>query len=739
MHKKRKKSYYFEILKNSMIVLLVPIVTMIVVCLSAQFVISTQIKQMSQNALKQFFYHVDSELKEVKEKCVMIANSEQSKLFAKNIIDKFDNRAFITFKQKQHLEEYAGEKYFDIFEYYPHVDYVVSANRGCMSLEKYFEINYTQNDVELWEKLKTIAETPYKKPVLYSLNEKGDDTYLCMAMRQSSYKTPKYDYVVVLVLRQSYIKELLTNIMDTEMQGIAILQSAKAEKLFATSDIVYEEQFIEKDYMLQRQKSEVIDIEYVYAIPNTYFVNKMLGLYIVLGIGITTAVAIGIYIVIRQTKKNYMPLKMVVEGLQGQTLTDYDAYTCTEFEFIENMFGEEKKEKERIERNIDRHNRDIVQANFIVSLLENKGDICCDADDIFKEHGMMLLSNCFCVVFFQIADTLQMSNQLKRFIVSNVYEELCNREGKGFVVSLNNTEHVILANLKHAGDKEKLLAVLEEGKEFLEHYYNMELTLGVSTVQEGSLGIHMAYGEAQYALSYSYLLGENIIIDYTDVAGREVKNLKISEIKMQNVVTDYLAGKRDKDAECLIEELVKSYGISQESFLEVIKCFTFEAISVLYKFLIKEGMWIAEWSQQVAELGDQETFEAFKLRFAEVLEQLYHKKHEGIIEEDVCAKVKSYIETHYMEEQLSRKQLGEMVHVAPGYLSKLFKEKYQFTIPEYISKTRVDKAKEELKNTKKSVQDIAACNGFVNSASFIRTFKKQEGVTPNVYRELSKE
>ena len=135
-------------------------------------------------------------------------------------------------------------------------------------------------------------------------------------------------------------------------------------------------------------------------------------------------------------------------------------------------------------------------------------------------------------------------------------------------------------------------------------------------------------------------------------------------------------------------------------------------------------------------LLQQETLEAFKAYFAELLMQLHRKKGETAGEEDVCARVKEYIDAHYGEEQLSRTLLSEMFGIAPGYLSKLFKEKYQFTIPEYISRTRVDNAKTLLKNTALNVSEIAEKIGFVNSASFIRTFKRQEGITPNVYREF---
>ena len=75
--------------------------------------------------------------------------------------------------------------------------------------------------------------------------------------------------------------------------------------------------------------------------------------------------------------------------------------------------------------------------------------------------------------------------------------------------------------------------------------------------------------------------------------------------------------------------------------------------------------------------------------------------------------------------------------MTPSYLSKLFKDKYQLSIPDYIAKTRVSHAKKQLRETECSIQEIAQDNGFLNSNSFIRVFKKQEGITPGVYRSLA--
>ena len=83
--------------------------------------------------------------------------------------------------------------------------------------------------------------------------------------------------------------------------------------------------------------------------------------------------------------------------------------------------------------------------------------------------------------------------------------------------------------------------------------------------------------------------------------------------------------------------------------------------------------------------------------------------------------------------------LGDVFGISSPYLAKLFKEKYQISMTEYITEIRIKNAKEQLKNTDYSILDIAKNNGFSNSTSFIRSFKKYVDMTPGMYRELTRE
>ena len=123
-------------------VLFVPMLTIALIFVSSQSIIREQILSASQNTLNQFFQRVDDVVGEVQDICVTIVNNSDSKAYSEKIVDQFDKRAFYAVKIQQQLKTYMGEKYLDIFEYYPGKDYVISANNSAMNLESYYKLYY---------------------------------------------------------------------------------------------------------------------------------------------------------------------------------------------------------------------------------------------------------------------------------------------------------------------------------------------------------------------------------------------------------------------------------------------------------------------------------------------------------------------------------------------------------------------------------------------------------------------
>ncbi|MFB9278252.1 response regulator [Cohnella cellulosilytica] len=79
--------------------------------------------------------------------------------------------------------------------------------------------------------------------------------------------------------------------------------------------------------------------------------------------------------------------------------------------------------------------------------------------------------------------------------------------------------------------------------------------------------------------------------------------------------------------------------------------------------------------------------------------------------------------------------LSAQVYLSPNYLRSLFREKTGMTIHDYLTRIRLDKAKEMLADPALKVQDIAQKIGYESASYFISLFLKNQGVTPNEYRK----
>ncbi len=93
-----------------------------------------------------------------------------------------------------------------------------------------------------------------------------------------------------------------------------------------------------------------------------------------------------------------------------------------------------------------------------------------------------------------------------------------------------------------------------------------------------------------------------------------------------------------------------------------------------------------------------------------------------------------YISQHY-QNKLTTSHLADCFHLTDHYFCSLFKKETGQSPIEYINKYRAEKACILLKNTDKSITQIAQQVGFDDSNYFSRIFKKYIGISPREYRK----
>jgi AraC-like DNA-binding protein len=103
-------------------------------------------------------------------------------------------------------------------------------------------------------------------------------------------------------------------------------------------------------------------------------------------------------------------------------------------------------------------------------------------------------------------------------------------------------------------------------------------------------------------------------------------------------------------------------------------------------------------------------------------------------EPPVITKAKQFITEHHSDD-LSLAHVAKAVHMSVFYLCKLFRRTTGVTFTEFVSRTRVEKAKNLLLNPNLRISEIAFEVGFQSLTHFNRVFKKIVGESPTDYRE----
>lgn len=93
-----------------------------------------------------------------------------------------------------------------------------------------------------------------------------------------------------------------------------------------------------------------------------------------------------------------------------------------------------------------------------------------------------------------------------------------------------------------------------------------------------------------------------------------------------------------------------------------------------------------------------------------------------------------YINDHYRE-QLTLSQVAEREHLSVPYLSSFFEKYMGINFSAYYTNLRLEHALRELIYTDVSVEQIALNNGFSDSRTFARAFKKRYHTIPSAYRK----
>lgn len=335
------------------------------------------------------------------------------------------------------------------------------------------------------------------------------------------------------------------------------------------------------------------------------------------------------------------------------------------------------------------------------------------------------------------------SGHLTAFLIMDIVTETCedfNKEIKTVVVRTDDIHIVLLLNYS----REMALKDLKTpGADLAEdiRYRLDKLDMPFSTILAGDIFGELSFASVEYrrcveAAKLKFFLGKKQLLCIKDLPYAS-GNLQIDLNQMKQEIREIVFS-QDGGAEVLF---VKNYlgqaimDLSEDN----VRNLTFSIVVCLQLLL-------SELNLHYSDIFGEETLIWKKLMKFETIADIRQwivnilsESRKYVVGKSqsrntkVIETVKKYIRDN-MDKELTVQSIANKVYISANYLNSIFKNETGDSIPDYIGRERVEKAKSLLGDTGLKLYEIVEMVGYKHLPYFNSLFKKYTGLTPKQYR-----
>ena len=351
-----------------------------------------------------------------------------------------------------------------------------------------------------------------------------------------------------------------------------------------------------------------------------------------------------------------------------------------------------------------------------------------DVSEIFKVES-------YRVIIMEIFDIDSIENIFDKF---NLSKELVlkyfSEEVKCEVVGIDYKSIAFI--LEERLTREELEEVLKCLVSHIDRNFNLKFSLVVTNVYDDILQMPKAYRTAKKMLDYKYIYKQNSVIFQDRLKENSfdkyyypieveskliLRTLSSNEISVKRIIDEMF---NQKSGQVIDKKYVKEFGV------------------LLYNTLNRILLQLNEVNENI-DIKAYKINEILEINNAVDLKNLFQEKILDICKltkmeeendiESVKIKIERYLEENYMID-ISLENLADHLGHSFKYTSVLFKKVMGDNFKNYLSIYRIEKSKEIMQeNSGLRIKDLAELVGYNSSNTFIRTFRKYEGVSPGKY------
>jgi len=372
-----------------------------------------------------------------------------------------------------------------------------------------------------------------------------------------------------------------------------------------------------------------------------------------------------------------------------------------------------------------------INNNMFKLLLQNSMDMDNDTLQVlFKAIPISLNAKYFRVAIMEFKKSHECEEESIRFEILSKFHEKCGKTSFEYCVIPNETDKDIFLFAYEERDI-KIEMFLKELLYELKQSDKINARIALGREIENFYDFSKSYEVAVFALQKNKT--DTICCD--EKGETFADNMEL--LNKEKIVSYILAGNKerlDKFFEVLYMEMFDEY-VQTYRIQNYVRYFLYDALKDALRSKIDHDQKLAKVVNKCASALELNTYEEsfwiIKESFIDAAENIAEKSNKKKNFDDVI----NYIHKNYALYDLSLKKLADEMDISYKYLSDIFKKETGSTFLDYLHDLRNKKAKELLISTEIPISEIGEQIGYLSSNTFIKTFKKLNGITPGEYRK----
>jgi two-component system response regulator YesN len=469
--------------------------------------------------------------------------------------------------------------------------------------------------------------------------------------------------------------------------------------------------------------------------------------------------SIGVIWIVVVTRRNYKPVETIIQRIQlfsqQKSAELFRKGNQDEFKFIDTALVNLMEQSNAYQK---QHEEDLIfkRKHFFFEWMDGNHPLKDEEwQQEMKSLGMPCDFDSLCVSVLEINKYSKFTSHysehdqnLLKFVLCNVVKEIAIGRNVTIWTEWTSKDQLTLLylvqNVSMESKPEEIATdIANDMMQWVKTYLDFNITMGIGSGVDRIELVHYAYVEALEALQYKPSLGEDRVICYWQIKP-EGKQQSLDLLEYIRAIAFSLRTGEGGWLGSFVQlfDGVRA-GLYARKELD-------NLMSYMIFFLDKEFMDLPADVQQIWSNGikgklqkavdDWDTVDELQQILKSILTETTEAMatlREMSSNHMLIRKIKSYMEEHYHNPDLSLLHLSDVFHVHMKSISRTFKEEIGENFIDYLTRIRTEHAKVLLVHTEHSIQEITVRIGYLHPNTFIRSFKKLVGQTPGDFRKTA--